>query len=386
MQLLKTLTASSYQDLIDYNVVDADGDHVGTLHALWSDHERGEIEFLGVKTGWLFGRNHVVPAAAAQIDAEEKYVKLPFQAEFIKQAPTVDADSEISEDQEQEILRYYRAADASGGRAPAAAGATLASSDPGSDMERALGATATNASATEPAPITTPSVSTGAVGDGYVATTSGDSVASARLRRTGNRPGQSGDENVTAVGGGGAAAGGVLPSATNAGSALGLDTSHPDPVSGETGTHPVGTGIGAASGAATGAAMGAAGGPVGALVGGIAGAVVGGLVGKGVEEYFDPTEETAYWRANYHRAGYHDSARSFEDYEPAYRTGFEGFGRVARGGQPGADFESVEPDLQRDYESHGAGRLEWERARHAARDAYERVRANVATREKQRPE
>jgi hypothetical protein len=54
-----------------------------------------------------------------------------------------------------------------------------------------------------------------------------------------------------------------------------------DPLSGEKGAHPVGTGIGAASAGATGAAIGGAvGGPVGAVVGAVIGAVSGGLVGK----------------------------------------------------------------------------------------------------------
>ncbi len=56
-----------------------------------------------------------------------------------------------------------------------------------------------------------------------------------------------------------------------------------DPLSGETGAHPVGTGIGAASAGAAGAAIGGAiGGPVGAVVGAVVGAFSGGLAGKGV--------------------------------------------------------------------------------------------------------
>ena len=68
MKALNTLTSSSYHDLIDYNVVDQTGDHVGTLHSMWSDQNSGKLEFLGVKTGWLFGSNHVVPADKAKID------------------------------------------------------------------------------------------------------------------------------------------------------------------------------------------------------------------------------------------------------------------------------------------------------------------------------
>ena len=75
---------------------------------------------------------------------------------------------------------------------------------------------------------------------------------------------------------------------------------NPDPITGEAGSHPVGTGVGAVAGGATGVAIGTAvGGPVGGVVGGAIGAVAGGLAGKGVAEKVDPTVESAYWRDNY---------------------------------------------------------------------------------------
>jgi len=60
---------------------------------------------------------------------------------------------------------------------------------------------------------------------------------------------------------------------------------HRDPITGEPGAHPIGTGLGAAGGAAAGAAAGAAvgipGGPVGMAVAGANCAVLGRLGGKG---------------------------------------------------------------------------------------------------------
>lgn len=73
---------------------------------------------------------------------------------------------------------------------------------------------------------------------------------------------------------------------------------HADPLTGEPGAHPVGTGLGAvAGGAAAGAVTGALAGPVGAVIGLAVGAVVGGLAGKGVAEVIEPTGEETYWRA-----------------------------------------------------------------------------------------
>lgn len=144
---------------------------------------------------------------------------------------------------------------------------------------------------------------------------------------------------------------------------------HRDPITGAPGAHPVGTGVGAAGGAAAGAAIGAVVGPVGAAVGLVAGAVGGGLAGKGVAEKMDPTVQDAYWKDNYSKRSYAEKSVSYETYRPAYRTGYEGYTRY-----PGKKYEEVESDLQRDYEkSRGNSNLSWDKAKHATRDAWQRV-------------
>jgi hypothetical protein len=142
-----------------------------------------------------------------------------------------------------------------------------------------------------------------------------------------------------------------------------------DPITEEPGAHPVGTGVGATGGAAAGAAVGAVAGPIGAAVGLVAGAVVGGLAGKGVAEKIDPTVEDGYWKENYSKRKYADKNIPFERYQPAYRTGYEGVTRY-----PGKKYADVEADLQRDYEkSRGQNGLEWDKAKYATRDAWDRV-------------
>jgi hypothetical protein len=149
-----------------------------------------------------------------------------------------------------------------------------------------------------------------------------------------------------------------------------------DPISGTPGAHPVGTGVGAAAGGAAGAAVGAVAGPVGALAGAAVGAVVGGLAGKGVAEGVNPTAEDAYWREQYANEPYHDKTRTYDDYAPAYRTGYE-----SRGRYPGKRFEDVESELERSYVSgRGQSKLEWTQARPATRAAWDRAdKATVAS-------
>ena len=143
-----------------------------------------------------------------------------------------------------------------------------------------------------------------------------------------------------------------------------------DPITGSPGAHPVGTGIGAAAGgAAAGAAIGTVAGPLGTAVGMAVGAVVGGLAGKGLAELIDPTAEDAYWREQYRTRSYVDRNDSYEAYRPAYRTGYEGYSRYK-----GRSFDEAEPDLHRDYQkSQGSTGVVWDKAKRAAKDAWDRV-------------
>lgn len=143
---------------------------------------------------------------------------------------------------------------------------------------------------------------------------------------------------------------------------------NPDPITGASGSHPLGTGVGAAVGgaAAAGAAAGMAAGPVGTVIGAAAGAVVGGLAGKGIAEKVDPTREDAYWRENHPRQGW-AKGRAYEEYQPAYRVGYEGYAQYGGTGT----FEEREAELRRHYESTQP-KLGWDEARPASRAAWQK--------------
>jgi hypothetical protein len=147
---------------------------------------------------------------------------------------------------------------------------------------------------------------------------------------------------------------------------------NPDPITGQPGAHPVGTGVGAAGAGVIGTAVGGVvGGPVGAVVGAAIGSVAGGLAGKGVAEHYDPTVEDTYWRENYKTRPYAESDYSYDDYSPAYRTGYDGYTRY---GTQGMTYDQAQPRLREDYErDYGTGRLGWDKAQYATRDAWDRV-------------
>jgi hypothetical protein len=147
--------------------------------------------------------------------------------------------------------------------------------------------------------------------------------------------------------------------------------SNPDPITGESGSHPLGTGVGAAGAGATATVIGGVvGGPVGAVVGAVIGSVVGGLAGKSTAEQINPTVEDTYWRESYSSRSYIDKGTAYEDYQPAYRIGYEGYARYGDGGQ---SYQNVESDLHRDYDAIKTGSITWEQAKHAVKDAWDRA-------------
>jgi hypothetical protein len=147
------------------------------------------------------------------------------------------------------------------------------------------------------------------------------------------------------------------------------DDANRDPITGEPGSHPVGTGIGSATGAVTGAAIGSVGGPIGAAVGGAIGAIAGGGAGHAVAEGVNPTVEDAYWEENFRNEPYYERDYDFNDYGPAYRYGYSRY--QGRGGQT---FEQSEEELSRGWDqARDKSRLGWDRARDAVRAGWHRV-------------
>lgn len=123
---------------------------------------------------------------------------------------------------------------------------------------------------------------------------------------------------------------------------------------------------GVAGGATAGALAGGVTGPVGAAIGAAVGAVAGAVMGR---KAADPAIEDSYWRENHSNRPYARKDVGFDHYQPAYRAGVESFNQ-----NPTRSFDDVEPELGRDWNrARGKSSLEWEHARPAARDAWNRL-------------
>jgi hypothetical protein len=142
-------------------------------------------------------------------------------------------------------------------------------------------------------------------------------------------------------------------------------------------SHPVGTTLGTLGGAAAGvggavaagAAMGAAVGPAGAALGAAVGGVVGAMTGHTIAAQINPKDEDLFWRANYSGRPYVKDGSNYTVYQPAYMYGVESYSK-----NPDRNFDEIEPTLSEDwYKTRGNSTLDWEEAKLASRDAYERL-------------
>ncbi len=133
--------------------------------------------------------------------------------------------------------------------------------------------------------------------------------------------------------------------------------------------HSIGEGTGAVAGAVTGAAVGSAAGPVGTVIGAVVGGALGSKAGGGIAEAVNPTDYTKHFESTYQSAPYYAAGRDWNDYQPAYKYGYDTYGQYR-----GQRFEDVEPQLERDWNSTKANsRLGWNEAKGAVRDGWHHI-------------
>lgn len=96
---------SNVETLNDSTVYAQDGEKIGKVSAVYLDAQTSEPTFVAVSTG-LFGSNVTfVPLNQATQNGEE--ITVPYTKEFIKDAPNIAEDGELSNAEEQNLYEYY---------------------------------------------------------------------------------------------------------------------------------------------------------------------------------------------------------------------------------------------------------------------------------------
>src|SRR3954466_4503838 len=99
-------TQRDLEQFLDHDVLDQSGTKIGKLQCIWSD-QQGEPAYLGVQTGWLFGKTHVVPAERAEVNEHARAIRLPYIAQKIKDAPSYESAHELDTATEREVREFY---------------------------------------------------------------------------------------------------------------------------------------------------------------------------------------------------------------------------------------------------------------------------------------
>ncbi len=100
-----TPTQSAVAEWRGRSAVDSAGDKIGTIEEVYMDTETGKPEWLAVKTG-LFGMKlSFIPIAEASASNGE--VRVPYDKAQVKDAPNVEPDGELSQDEEANLYRHY---------------------------------------------------------------------------------------------------------------------------------------------------------------------------------------------------------------------------------------------------------------------------------------
>jgi uncharacterized protein (TIGR02271 family) len=93
--------------IFGYDVVDSDGQKIGSVDNVWVDDATNDVEFAGVHTGLIFGKTHVVPLENAQVDPAGQTIQVPFDQDQVKNAPSFGSGDELSPEDEDTIYSYY---------------------------------------------------------------------------------------------------------------------------------------------------------------------------------------------------------------------------------------------------------------------------------------
>ncbi|GAC1629317.1 MAG: hypothetical protein NVS4B2_11310 [Chloroflexota bacterium] len=138
------------EQVYGYEVQDSDGHKIGDVDGVWVDDATSALEFVGVKTGFIMGKTHLIPAENAEFS--DKTLRIPYAKDKVHGAPSFATDAELSPDDESKIYEYYGV---NRSTAPSPSGLADESQYQGRGYDESRGTTGTAEVATDRASIDT---------------------------------------------------------------------------------------------------------------------------------------------------------------------------------------------------------------------------------------
>jgi PRC-barrel domain len=95
-------------------LIDRDGDRIGKIDDVYEDHRGGQAEWALVSTGLFGTKKTFVPLRDAHPIGED--LRVPVARNRVKDAPHIDADTELGEREERQLFEHYDVAYTAEGR------------------------------------------------------------------------------------------------------------------------------------------------------------------------------------------------------------------------------------------------------------------------------
>jgi uncharacterized protein (TIGR02271 family) len=100
-----TTKVSQQYDWQGRELVDNDGQKIGTIEGLYCDTSTSRPEWAAVRTGLLGTKLNFVPITDAQPTGEQ--LQVPFDKDQVKNAPSIDPEGQLTEQEEAELYSHY---------------------------------------------------------------------------------------------------------------------------------------------------------------------------------------------------------------------------------------------------------------------------------------
>jgi uncharacterized protein (TIGR02271 family) len=99
------ISQNDIQQISGTDVYGTDGSKIGSAGQVYLDDQSGQPEWVSVKTGLFGTKESFVPLTQANLTGDR--LEVPFDKDRVKNAPRIDADGDLSPQEEDELYSYY---------------------------------------------------------------------------------------------------------------------------------------------------------------------------------------------------------------------------------------------------------------------------------------
>jgi uncharacterized protein (TIGR02271 family) len=99
------MTTQNVTEWRGQELLDNDGDKIGTIEEIYLDTDTDQPEWALVKTGLFGGKGTFVPLQQANPTGDG--VQVPFEKAHVKDAPNIDPDGQLSRSEERTLYEHY---------------------------------------------------------------------------------------------------------------------------------------------------------------------------------------------------------------------------------------------------------------------------------------